>query len=94
MIVRILNEGQWRLDDTLRDQLNRLDDAVEAAVNSGSQTELSAALHQLLDKVRVAGTPVRDEELEDSDLILPAADSTLAEIQALLTESEEGRIPN
>ena len=94
MIVRILNEGQWRLDDTLRDQLNRLDDAVEKAVNSGSQSELSTALHQLLDKVRVAGTPVRDEELEDSDLILPAADSTLAEIQALLTESEEGLIPN
>jgi hypothetical protein len=47
----------------------------------------------LLDRIRTAGTPVPDEELEDSDLILPAGDSTLEEVQQLLSESEEGLIP-
>jgi len=36
---------------------------------------------------------VPDEELADSDLILPAADSTLDEVHQLLSESEEGLIP-
>ena len=44
-------------------------------------------------QTRTAGTRVPDEELEDSDLILPAADSTLEEVQQLLSESEEGLIP-
>jgi hypothetical protein len=34
-----------------------------------------------------------DDSLEDSDLILPDADSTLEEMRQLLSESEEGLIP-
>ena len=54
---------------------------------------LASALHTLLDRIRTTGTRVPDEELEDSDLILPAADSTLDEVRQLLSESEEGLIP-
>jgi hypothetical protein len=93
MIVRILNEGQWRFSDEAMRGLNSFDDAVEQAVASGDQDQLTKALHALLDRIRTAGTRVRDEELEDSDLILPAADSTLEEVQQLLSESEEGLIP-
>ena len=93
MIVRILNEGQWRLSDEAMRGLNSFDDAVEEAVASGDQDELTKALHALLERIRTTGTRVPDEELEDSDLILPAADSTLEEVQQLLSESEEGLIP-
>jgi len=93
MIVRILNEGQWRLSDEAMRGLNSFDDAVEQAVASGDQDELTKALHALLDRIRTTGTRVPDEELEDSDLILLAADSTLEEVQQLLSESEEGLIP-
>ena len=93
MIVRILNEGQWRLSDEAMRGLNSFDDAVEQAVASGDQDELTKALHALLERIRTTGTRVPDEELEDSDLILPAADSTLDEVQQLLSESEEGLIP-
>jgi hypothetical protein len=92
MIVRILNEGQWRLSDDAVRALNSFDDAVEQAVASGDQDQLTKALHTLLDRIRTA-TRVPDEELADSDLILPAADSTLEEVQQLLSESEEGLIP-
>jgi hypothetical protein len=93
MIVRILNEGQWRLSDEVMRGLNSFDDAVEQAVASGDQDQLTKALHALLDRTRTAGTRLPDQELEDSDLILPAADSTLEEVQQLLSDSEEGLIP-
>lgn len=94
MIVRILNEGQWELSDEAVRGLSPLDDAVEAAVAADSQEDLAAALHSLLEQVRSTGTPVPDEELLDSDLILPAADATLEEVQDLLSGSEEGLVPN
>ncbi|HEY6684293.1 MAG TPA: hypothetical protein VI030_15015 [Propionibacteriaceae bacterium] len=93
MIVRILNEGQWRLTDDAVRGLNSFDDAVEQAVTANDQDQLTSALHRLLDRIRQTGTQVPDEELEDSDLILPAADSTVVEVRQLLNESEEGLIP-
>ena len=94
MIVRILNEGQWEIDEATRAQLNPLDDRVEKAVAAGDQDRLTSALHDLHEKVRSSGTPVPDEDLRDSDLILPDVDSTLDEVRQLLNESSEGLIPN
>jgi PspA-Associated protein len=93
MIVRILNEGQWELTDEAVRGLNSFDDAVEQAVTAGDQDQLTTALHTLLDRIRTTGTRVPDQELKDSDLILPAEDSTLDEVRQLLSESEEGLIP-
>ena len=94
MIVRILNEGQWKLSEEAVRGLSALDDAVEAAVASGSQDELGDALHSLLEQVRSTGLPIPDDELLDSDLILPATDATLEEVQELLSGSDEGLVPN
>ena len=94
MIVRILGEGQWRVQDGAVADLNRLDDAVEDAVATNDEAELADALRALLDEVRTVGTPVADDELSDSELILPAADSTLDDIRALLSSTDEGLIPN
>jgi len=93
MIVRILGEGQWDVPADALDNLNVLDDQVEHAVGAGDQAGLGAALASLLDEVRSCGTVVPDEELRDSDLILPSADSTLEDVRAMLSESEEGLIP-
>ena len=94
MIVRILNEGQWELSDDAMRGLSSLDDAVEAAVSEGSEEKLAAALHSLLEQVRSTGTPVPDDELLDSDLILPDSDATLQEVEELLSSSDEGLVPN
>ena len=94
MIVRILTEGQWELSDDAVRTLSPLDDEVEEAVRTGDQAELADALHALLEQVRSAGTPVPDDQLLDSDLILPGADATLDEVQELLSGSEEGLVPN
>ena len=94
MIVRILSEGQWRIESDARNALNALDDAVEAAVKVGDQDQLAQALRSLHDQVRAVGVVVPDDEITDSDLILPDVDASRDEVRALLSESDEGLIPN
>ncbi len=91
MIVRILGEGQLEVPDDQLDALNALDSAVEDAVNEGDEGAFSAALGALLDGVRGSGSPLADDSLEDSDLILPPADATIDEVRDLL--SDDGLIP-
>ncbi len=94
MIIRILNEGQWKVGETDVRDLNTLDDQVEQAVAGDDQAKLTAVLQKLLDRVRSTGTRLPDDELHDSDLILPTQDSTVAEVRSMLNDSEEGLIPN
>lgn len=91
MIVRILGEGQWRVDDSRLDALNTLDDKVEHAVDAGDEASFRTALDELLVEVRRAGAEVGIEELVESDLILPPADASLDEVKELL--SDDGLIP-
>jgi hypothetical protein len=91
MIVRILGEGQWRIEDGTLDALNELDDKVEHAVESGDEAAFGAALGELLTAVRSSGDEVGVDELVDSDLILPPADASIAEVRDLL--SDDGLIP-
>jgi hypothetical protein len=94
MIVRILSEGQWRIESGAQAGLSALDDAIESAVQAGDQVRLGEALQRLHDQVRAVGVVVPDEEIADSDLILPDVDASLDEVRALLSESDEGLIPN
>jgi hypothetical protein len=91
MILRILGEGQWRIDDDQVDRLNELDDRVEHAVDAGDEATFRTALEELLSAVRRAGSEVPIDELVDSDLILPPPDASLEEVKELL--SDEGLIP-
>ena len=93
MIVRILGEGQWEVPDSAIADLNALDDQVEQAVAQRDQSGLAQALGELLSEVRTIGTAVPDDQLRDSDLILPVSDSSLSDVEALLAESAEGLIP-
>jgi hypothetical protein len=91
MIVRILGEGQYALDDTGLDELNMLDTRLQDAVEAGDSAAFAPALAALLDAVRVRGEPVPGEVLAPSDLVLPAADASLGEIRTML--GDDGLIP-
>ncbi len=91
MIVRILGEGQWDVPDEQLDALNRLDDAVEQAVDGGDEGAFAQSLTALLDAVRHHGDRLEDDALQDSDLILPPADASIAEVRELL--ADDGLIP-
>jgi hypothetical protein len=91
VIVRILGEGQFRIGDAAAAELNRLDTELEAAVNHNDETAFAAALDGLLTQVRVQGSPLPPDTLEESDLILPHQGSSMDEVRKLLTD--EGLIP-
>jgi hypothetical protein len=91
VIIRILSEGQFDVPDSELDGLNELDSALEAAVESGDEATLGAALGALLDRVRAAGTEVALDVLVPSDLVLPHSSASLAEIKDLI--SGDGLIP-
>jgi hypothetical protein len=92
MIVRVSGEDQYRLDEAYLDDLNELDAAVVRAVESNDETGFGVAYPALLEFVRARGERLGDEELEGSDLILPPADITLAEVGEEFTG--EGLIPD
>jgi hypothetical protein len=91
MIVRILGEGQLQVEDSANDELNGLDAELEKAVNAGDEQAFQPALNALLDRVRALGTPLADDALEPSDLILPYSDAGLEDVREMLTD--EGLIP-
>jgi RecB family exonuclease len=91
MIVRILGEGQLRVDDSATDELNVLDAALGKAVSAGDEQAFRAALAALLDRVRSLGSPLAADALEPSDLILPYADAGLEDVKGMLTDG--GLIP-
>ncbi|HEY0620378.1 MAG TPA: hypothetical protein VGD15_22425 [Kribbella sp.] len=84
MIVRIMGEGQYRLPDDKLDQLNAVDSDLEKAVSAGDEEAFRTAFAALLQFVR-SGDRVPDDELHDSDAILPPGDSTLAEMRELIS---------
>lgn len=91
MIVRILGEGQLDVPDEALERLNTLDSAVEAAVEAGDESAFAAALTALLDAVRAEAAPHEIDSLDESDLILPPADATMAEVAQML--SGDGLLP-
>lgn len=91
MIVRILGEGQLQLDDSAADELNVLDAALEKAVNSGDEQAFRPALAALIDRVRALGSPLAEDAIEPSDLILPYSEAGLEDVREMLTD--EGLIP-
>ncbi|MGW2208917.1 PspA-associated protein PspAA [Streptomyces sp. NPDC001781] len=91
MIVRIMGEGQLRLDDSRFPELNELDDELLAEVEGGDEEGFRRTLHALLEAVRKRGTPLPDDSLEPSELILPAPDATVREVREML--GDDGLIP-
>jgi hypothetical protein len=92
VIVRIAGEGQYRLPDTDAERLNELDNAAVAAVEAGDEARFGELWKQMLDLVEADGDQIADDELVESDVILPPRDVTFAEAQGEFTG--EGLIPD
>jgi hypothetical protein len=92
MILRIFSEGQYELEESLRSQLRELDRAVEAAIESGDEAAFKDAYAKLIELVRSQGTPLADDDLRTSELMLPPADVSLEEARREF--SDQGLIPD
>jgi hypothetical protein len=91
VIVRISTEGQYELDDDELPALNELDNAAVVSCEANDEASFHEVFERLLDFVRDKGTPVPDDELSGSDLILPPPDVSLDEARQEFTG--DGLIP-
>lgn len=85
MIVRILSEGQYRVDGTTLEEIKTLDDQLMEALSADQAERFHQLLKQTAEVVR-RGQPLDPTHLVESDLILPAADTTLAEAKKLFSD--------
>jgi hypothetical protein len=88
MIVRILTDNQYRLDDQHGTQLNQLDEQLVAAMAANDSERFGEALQQVIALVHESGTLVGMEEVLPSNIIVPAPDMSLDEARFLLHHVE------
>jgi hypothetical protein len=86
MIVRILGEGQYELDEAEAGRLATLDAELTATVDRGDEAAFRQALTVAVAAVRSAGSAVPHDSLKASEVILPAPDASLDEVRKLLAE--------
>ena len=92
MIVRISNEGQYRIPDEHQGPLNDLDNAVVAAVEADNEDQFHETFEELLQFIRTNGVAIGDDEIETSDVIVPPSDMSFVEAAADFTG--DGLIPD
>ncbi len=93
MIVRLMGgDGQYRIDDSLQQRLNELDDRAMEALERGDEAQLDSCLDEMASLVKAEGDPLPDDDISASDLVIPPSDLTLEETRALF--SEQGLIPD
>ena len=92
MIVRLMGEGQYRIDESLLDRLNSLDDQAMAALEASDEVTLDQRLDEMFELVRSEGEQLADDDLSPSDAVIPPSDLTLEESRELM--STEGFIPD
>jgi PspAA-like protein len=90
VIVRVATEGQYRLDDEQAAKLNELDNELVSVVQSGDEEAFRRLFNEMLELAR-SGAELGEEELEESDVILPPPDISVEEAREEFTG--EGLIP-
>jgi hypothetical protein len=91
VIVRIATEDQYRLPDEDAARLNELDNEAVAAVDAGDEDRFHEIFESMLALVRRDGQRLGDDEIAESDVILPPPDLSFVEAQREFTG--EGLIP-
>ena len=91
MIVRIATEDQYRLPEEDAARLNELDNEAVAAVDAEDEDRFHEIFEAMLQLVRQDGQRLGDDEIEESDVILPPPDLSFVEAQQQFTG--DGLIP-
>lgn len=92
MIVRIATEDQFEIADEHVAELNRLDDAVVQAVQARDEQRFASTFAELVGAVRSHGRRLADDDLQESQVVLPPPDTSLGEAERDF--SGEGVIPD
>ncbi|MCX6677896.1 MAG: hypothetical protein NTU95_08140 [Methanothrix sp.] len=86
MIIRILGEGQFRLDDSLLDRVNRIDNKIVNHVTQGNRVEFARDLANLISTVKELAEPLDPVEILPSDIIIPPSDLSFEEARKVFCD--------
>jgi len=89
MIVRILGEGQYDVDESHLSALEDLDAKLNSAIENGDDGAFRTYLDQLISLVREHGA-IGPERFVPSELTVPHEGSSLHEVRELLTSEDPG----
>jgi len=85
MIIRILGEGQFRLDDKHLEDLNKIDNRIVDHVNKGDQIAFRKDLDKLISMAKDLGEPLDTVDILQSDLIFPPEDMSFEEAKRVFS---------
>ena len=91
MIIRVIGQGQYDVDDDVIGRLDKLDGRAMAALERGDEAELDRCLDEMAKLVRERGSELPEDALTTSEVVIPPSDLTLDETRRLF--SDEGLIP-
>ena len=92
MIVRIAAEGQFKLPDDAAGRLNELDNEAVAAVEAGDEARFHELFGEMIGLIEGNGERLADDELVESQVIVPPRDLTFEEARGEFTG--EGIVPD
>jgi hypothetical protein len=92
MIIRLMGEAQYRVDDGLRERLNTLDGDALAALERSDEEAMDGYLTEMWRLVQSEGELLPASDLDPSDALIPPADLSLEETRQLF--AEDGLIPD
>ena len=91
MIVRIATEDQFEIPEDAFDEINELDNAIVEAVEAGDEPRFKETFAKLIELVHSRGKRIDDDDLRESQVIIPPSDISIEEARADF--SGEGVIP-
>ncbi|HIH77585.1 MAG TPA: hypothetical protein HA341_01480 [Halobacteria archaeon] len=91
MIVRIMTDHQYVVDDSLLQELNEIDNRIVSLVEKSDESFVKE-LKKLIKIVKENGKILDDSVLKNSDIIIPPEDITLDEAEKIFTG--EGIFPD
>jgi PspA-Associated protein len=92
VIVRLMGEGQYRIDDDALGRLNELDERAHEALERDDEGELDRYLDEMAALLRRSGEKLPDDDLSPSEAIVPPSDLSLEETRQFF--SEQGLLPD
>jgi hypothetical protein len=92
VIIRVMGEGQFEVDEEVAKGLNDIDEQAEQALEAGDADRFGELLERMAEAVRTNGAPLPDEDLSPSEGIIPPPDLSLEEARQLF--DGDGLIPD
>ncbi len=83
MIIRIMGEGQYDVDERVVQELNTIDNGIVDHVGKGEVDKFREDLSRLISTVKSNGKQVDTKEIMKSDIIIPPKDLTLEEARGI-----------